>query len=122
MDKINLTKEILELEEKIKKMELEISVLEETKEIKGIIVFKYIRCGRAYCKCMQPNGIPHGPYPHLQWHENGKLKTKYLNKKIYENTAQELEKAKKKKALDKTLKKATAKKRSLEKKLEKILE
>lgn len=58
-------------------------------ERKGAIVFKYIRCGKQYCHCMK-GGRPHGPYPHLQWWEKGKIKTKYLNKKNYPTILKEL--------------------------------
>ncbi|MDD4804557.1 MAG: hypothetical protein PHN69_05225 [Candidatus Pacebacteria bacterium] len=67
--------EIVELNEKIK-------TLNVNKKIKGTIVWKYTKCGKKNCLCMK-GGRPHGPYPHLQWWEKGKLKTKYLNSDIY---------------------------------------
>lgn len=54
----------------------------------GSIRMKKIKCGKKNCKCA--NGVEkygHGPYAHLQWWENGKIKTRYLNKKkqpVYE--------------------------------------
>ena len=57
--------------------------------LKGQICLKKIRCGKKNCRCA--NGTKeqfgHGPYPHLQWWEGDKIKTRYLNRKkhpIYE--------------------------------------
>lgn len=70
--------------------------------IKGAIVFKHIRCGKSSCRCM--NGGPlHGPYPHLQWWEDGKLKTHYLNRKIYPSFAKRHAEFKRVEALQKKL-------------------
>lgn len=69
---------------------------------RGIIVFKYIRCGKPNCRCMQ-GGQPHGPYPHLQWWEGKKLRTRYLNRKIYSEFAKEHSESKKAMALQKKL-------------------
>lgn len=53
--------------------------------LKGQICLKKIKCGKKNCKCSQGqkgcNG--HGPYPHLQWWDDGKIKTRYLNRKKY---------------------------------------
>lgn len=53
----------------------------------GSIRDKKIKCGKKNCKCANGIEFGHGPYPHLQWWEDGKIKTRYLNKKkfpIYE--------------------------------------
>lgn len=50
----------------------------------GIIVFKYIKCGKKGCKCSLDldRRILHGPYPHFQYRDaNGVLHQKYLNRK-----------------------------------------
>ena len=66
----------------ITQIELEMKESAIRKPLKGAIRFKYICCGKPTCRCMH-GGPEHGPYPHLQWWEEGKLKTKYLNKKNY---------------------------------------
>jgi len=83
-------------------------------EIKGCLVFKYIKCGRTHCQCRDEISL-HGPYPHLQSWEGGKIKTKYLNRKIYPIYRKELDKIKRKKEILKSI--AELKKR--EKKLKK---
>ena len=51
----------------------------------GQICFKKIRCGKKGCKCTKgpKENVGHGPYPHLQWWDEKKIKTRYLNKKKY---------------------------------------
>ena len=53
--------------------------------LKGQICLKRIRCGKKNCKCTmgEKETFGHGPYPHLQWWDNGKVKTRYLNRKKY---------------------------------------
>lgn len=57
----------------------------ENNFLKGQICFKKIRCGKKNCKCAmgEKEKFGHGPYPHLQWWDNGKVKTRYLNRKRY---------------------------------------
>lgn len=51
--------------------------------LKGTIVLKYIKCGKAGCKCLQ--GYKHGPYPHIQFYnESKKLTTLYIKKSMVE--------------------------------------
>jgi len=75
-----------------------IKELESEEVLKGTIRYKYIKCGRKACHCHM-EGFLHGPYPHLQWLENGKLKTKYINRKEIEKYS-ELDK-KKRELMDK---------------------
>ena len=72
-----------QIETEINETEKNIYQLEGQKEVPGSIVFKWIKCGKPKCHCMAENGEQHGPYPHLQWWEDGKLKTKYLNRKNF---------------------------------------
>lgn len=55
------------------------------KFLKGQICLKRIRCGKKNCKCKtgEKSKVGHGPYPHLQYWQDGRIKTKYLNKKKY---------------------------------------
>ena len=67
-------------EKEIKKLEKRLLELEETEKIKGILVYKYIKCGKKGCHCEE--GKKHGPYLHLQTYdkETKKIKTKYIKK------------------------------------------
>lgn len=76
--------------------------LEFPNPLRGAIVYKWICCGKPGCRCVL-EGRLHGPYPHLQWWENGKLKTKYLNKKIVDKVREKLEESKKKLNEDKNI-------------------
>lgn len=69
--------------------------------LKGAIFFKFVKCGKPQCHCA--TGLRHGPYPHLQWWDGEKIKTKYLNEKNYPIYKNELEKNKLKKNLEKKL-------------------
>ena len=76
------------IKQMIEKEKLDGSEIEEG-FLKGQICLKKIRCGKKNCRCA--NGTKeqfgHGPYPHLQWWEGDKIKTRYLNRKkhpIYE--------------------------------------
>ena len=52
--------------------------------LRGSICFKKICCGKPNCICAQgKETFGHGPYPHLQWWDGGKLKTRYLNRQKY---------------------------------------
>ena len=50
--------------------------------VKGILVDRYIRCGKPNCKCNDAE-FPekHGPYPNIQYYDNkGKLRNLYIKK------------------------------------------
>lgn len=68
--------EIIEAEEEFSKLTFD-------PEYDGIIVLKYIKCGKKGCKCSLDinSRILHGPYPHFQYRKNGILHQKYLNRK-----------------------------------------
>lgn len=52
--------------------------------LRGSIRMKKIKCGKENCRCADNvEKFGHGPYPHLQWWDEGKIKTRYLNKKKY---------------------------------------
>lgn len=75
-----LINELANIENEIEKITEEIMHMENS-GIRGYLVLKLVRCGKSQCHCMRGGNL-HGPYPHLQWHdENGKTKTKYINRK-----------------------------------------
>lgn len=41
-----------------------------------------VRCGKPNCKCAGGNGELHGPYWYAYWREEGKLKSRYVGKKL----------------------------------------
>lgn len=41
-----------------------------------------VRCGKANCKCAGAKGELHGPYWYAYWREDGKLKSRYVGKKL----------------------------------------
>ncbi|MBW4542514.1 MAG: hypothetical protein KME43_25790 [Myxacorys chilensis ATA2-1-KO14] len=41
-----------------------------------------VRCGKVGCKCAGDNGDLHGPYWYAYWRENGKLKSRYVGKRL----------------------------------------
>lgn len=57
--------------------------------LSGALVEKYIKCGKEGCKCSQ--GYRHGPYPHIQYYQNGVLKTIYIRKRKAEEYRQKVE-------------------------------
>lgn len=120
MDIKELETKLAQVKEAIEEAEKELAEIEVVdRDIKGYLVFKYIRCGKPACRCMK-GGSPHGPYPHLQWWEDGKIKTKYVNKKMFGRVASDLDKAKRIKQIIKRLKELHAYRRKLEKSIEKI--
>lgn len=40
-----------------------------------------VRCGKFHCGCMK-GGKKHGPYWYAYWREEGKVKSKYIGKKL----------------------------------------
>lgn len=46
--------------------------------------FERVRCGKVGCKCAGENGELHGPYWYAYWRDNGKLKSRYVGKKLRE--------------------------------------
>lgn len=97
--KIELLQAMLDqIETEIYEAKRELEELGIDKPIKGSIVFKTIKCGKPGCRCVV-RGELHGPYPHLQWWENGKIKTKYINKKQYESFTKMVDQSRRYKAL-----------------------
>lgn len=41
-----------------------------------------VRCGKVVCKCAGNQGELHGPYWYAYWREEGKLKSKYVGKRL----------------------------------------
>lgn len=89
------------VQNQINEINKQLADLDIKKKLKGSIFFKYIKCGKPKCRCI--SGEKHGPYPHLQWWDGNKIKTKYLNKKNYPIYKQELEKNKLKDKLERKL-------------------
>lgn len=80
--------------------------------LKGTIVFKWVKCGKSGCRCVT-KGEYHGPYPHLQWWERGKIKTKYINRKIFERYVQKTKDAQQMRRLTRTITLLEKRKRQL---------
>lgn len=78
------------IETDIYNMRQELESIKIEKDLKGTIVLKMIKCGKPLCKCAK--GELHGPYPHLQTYVDGRIKTKYLNRKNYKEYRDQLEK------------------------------
>lgn len=113
-----LRMELDSVENEIRETENELNgiVIPDNINGKGIIVFKYIRCGKTNCRCMH-GGQLHGPYPHLQWWEGKKLKTHYLNRKIYPQFVKEHADFKRAEELKRKLMKLKEKERKLKEKI-----
>lgn len=81
---INIDEEIKELEDSIiGKFDI---------GVRGIMVDRYIRCGKPNCKCNDAE-FPekHGPYPNIQYYDNnGKLRNVYVKKNEREKYEQKL--------------------------------
>lgn len=97
----------------IEEAEVEFSALSFDPDYDGIIIYKYIKCGKKGCRCSLDvrDRVLHGPYPHFQYRKNGVLHQKYLNRKnareyrekvdaniAYKNVRRKLRKLKKAKA------------------------
>jgi hypothetical protein len=41
-----------------------------------------VRCGKAGCKCAGTDGELHGPYWYAYWREDGRLKSRYVGKRL----------------------------------------
>jgi hypothetical protein len=106
------------IETDIYNMQQELESLASEADLKGSIVFKYIKCGKSLCKCAV-RGELHGPYPHLQTYVDGKIKTKYLNRKNYKEYRNRLEKSNRKRELIKEIKKLEKQKDRIKKTLNK---
>ena len=78
--------EIAEAEERLAQLSFD-------KEYDGIIVYKYIKCGKKGCRCSLDikNRVLHGPYPHFQYRKNGVLHQKYLNRKNVREYSEKVE-------------------------------
>lgn len=70
-----------EIEKKIVNLEKKIKKIEKHEDLSGVLVYKYIKCGKENCKCHE--GLKHGPYLHLQTYDKNekRIKTKYIKKK-----------------------------------------
>lgn len=79
-----------DLKEKILLLEKEVNGKHDN-GVYGIIVDRYIVCGKSGCKCRK--GKKHGPYPHIQvYDKNKKLHGVYIGnkkKEIYERKMEE---------------------------------
>lgn len=89
--------------------------------LKGAIIYRYIKCGKPKCDCKRGTMYYHGPYPHLEWIEDGKVKTKYLNKQVLQTYEDELAKNKKVKELFKKRSEFEKERTTLEKIIKKYL-
>jgi len=43
---------------------------------------QFRRCNKQRCRCQQPGKGKHGPYWYGYWHENGKLRSRYIGKEL----------------------------------------
>ena len=41
-------------------------------------------CGKTGCKCARANGDLHGPYWYAYWRDDGKLKSRYVGKQLWQ--------------------------------------
>ena len=71
---------IEQIDKKIKYYENKLSKLEKNDNLKGVLVYKYIKCGKENCTCA--TGQKHGPYLHFQTYDKNehRIKTKYIRK------------------------------------------
>lgn len=81
-------KTLEQINEEIKRLEKQIEGKHDN-GLSGILIEKYIKCGKEGCKCMR--GYKHGPYPHIQYYHNGILRTIYIRKKSAEEYVKKLE-------------------------------
>ena len=54
----------------------------ETSKAARLYQLELIRCGKLGCKCAGENGELHGPYWYAYWREDGKLKSRYIGKRL----------------------------------------
>lgn len=52
----------------------------ELKKLKGSVVWEKVRCGKRNCRCS--HGHLHGPFPYLHYYSSGKVKRRYLSKRM----------------------------------------
>ncbi len=76
---MTLSKRLTEYEREYERIESEFSHLVFHDEIKGTLIEKYVKCGRAGCPCNQ--GKLHGPYYYIEIIQNGKQTFQYVKKK-----------------------------------------
>lgn len=48
----------------------------------AIYQLERVRCGKEGCKCAGESGELHGPYWYAYWRDDGKLRSKYIGKKL----------------------------------------
>lgn len=81
--------DICEIENNIKTLENSIKNKYDT-GVNGVLVDRYIVCGKSGCKCR--TGKKHGPYPHIQvYDKNRKLHGIYIGNKKRELYEKRLE-------------------------------
>lgn len=102
--------EIYELEEELNKITFD-------PQYDGIIVLKYIKCGKKGCKCSLDleHRILHGPYPHFQYRVGKVLHQKYLNRKNVKEYKEKVDNNIKYKQLKKEIRIRKAKIKEIEK-------
>ena len=125
---MNITRETLDIQSRVSAInnaiaQLDAEILEIKIEtpIKGAIIYRMIKCGKPKCDCKIGPAYYHGPYPHLEWIEDGKVKTKYLNKKIFDQYKEQLDASKRLKALLAKRESLAKQRAAIEKKLKKHL-
>lgn len=80
MAELNLKEKIISnYEDEMSELEDELKTLKYREEYKGILIVKFVNCGKKGCKCQR--GEPHGPYVYRQYYEKGKKKQHYVPKK-----------------------------------------
>lgn len=58
----------------------------ERRRYQGMLVQREkVRCGKATCKCAR--GAAHGPYWYGYWSEGGKMRSKYIGKRLPDQDA-----------------------------------
>lgn len=72
------TEYILKLEQKLNELENKVAGMTFHPELKGILVAKYVTCGRHDCNCITV-GERHGPYFYIQYKKDNKTKFSYLD-------------------------------------------
>jgi|GEM_PF-6146752 len=114
-----MMKKLEEINAEIIKLEKEIEGQHDN-GLTGTLVMKHIKCGKPDCKCMQ--GYRHGPYPHIQYYQNGILKTIYIKKHKTEEYRQKIEDNKEFRKIIKQLNKLYRQKIKLERKMQNLTE
>lgn len=72
-------KKISLYEDELQELKERLKLLQYKPEYRGILVIKYVKCGKPGCRCQ--NGEPHGPYIYRQFYDKGKKCQIYVSKK-----------------------------------------